>query len=222
MNWIPGLNKRMNINDEFWKRKSLKYLKRQVNNRGYPKDVFLIVCEGEKTEPNYFRSFRVPKEIRLVTGCGDNTKNLVLIAKKYVEDAAKKGIKYDQTWCVFDKNSFPKEHFNSALALAKKSKIEVAYSNEAFELWYLLHFDYIVTAISRKDYTHMLSERLGMRYEKNCKTMYNVLLNKQKTAIKNAERLLSLYEKNDPYENNPSTTVHLLVKELNKFLDSNC
>ena len=139
-----------------------------------------------------------------------------------MKDAAKYRIKYDQVWCVFDKNSFPKEHFNSALALAEKNKIKVAYSNEAFELWYLLHFNYIETAIPRGDYTYKLKERLGMKYEKNCKTMYNILLDKQKTAIKNAERLLSLYEKTDSYEKNPSTTVHLLVKELNKFLNSNC
>lgn len=57
MNWIPGVNKRMNIDNKFWKTKSQKDLKRKIGNRGHSKDVFLIVCEGGKTEPNYFGSF---------------------------------------------------------------------------------------------------------------------------------------------------------------------
>ena len=38
---------------------------------------FLIVCEGEKTEPNYFQSFRVPKDVIDVRGFGFNTTALV-------------------------------------------------------------------------------------------------------------------------------------------------
>jgi len=38
------------------------YSPRKVNTRDV-KSRFLIVCEGEKTEPNYFKSFRVPKKV---------------------------------------------------------------------------------------------------------------------------------------------------------------
>ncbi|MGB3655272.1 MAG: RloB domain-containing protein [Rivularia sp. (in: cyanobacteria)] len=54
--------------------------------------------------------------------------------------------------------------------------------------------------------------------KKNSETIYDELFNKQPTAIKNATTLLKQYSPQNPVENNPSTTVHLLVQELNKFI----
>ena len=48
--------------------------------------------------------------------------------------------------------------------------------------------------------------------------MYDDLIDKQNTAIKNAENLLKQYNPQNPAKDNPSTTVHLLVKELNRFI----
>jgi hypothetical protein len=99
---------------------------------------FLIVCEGEKTEPNYFRNFRVPGKVYCdVRGFGYNTVSLV---RKTIE--LREQDEYDQVWCVFDRDSFPAQDFNNAIALADRNSIRVAYSNEAFELWYLLHFNF--------------------------------------------------------------------------------
>jgi hypothetical protein len=176
---------------------------------------FLIVCEGQKTEPHYFNGFRVPKDIVEldIRGTGYNTIRLVekAIELKDVE-------KYDQVWCVFDRNSHPAHHFKGALELADKNDISVAYSNQSFELWYLLHFDYCDTATHRKDCCRRLNRRLGRRYEKNGETLYDDLKPLQQDAIRNATRLLAQYDPRDPERDNPSTTVHLLVIELNKFI----
>ena len=51
-------------------------LQRPKNRRPLRK-TFLIVCEGQRTEPNYFEAFRVPKEVIEVIGAGDNTIRLV-------------------------------------------------------------------------------------------------------------------------------------------------
>jgi hypothetical protein len=40
------------------RKKASGYSERKVKNREV-KQTFLIVCEGEKTEPNYFKSFHV-------------------------------------------------------------------------------------------------------------------------------------------------------------------
>ncbi|MDY7008767.1 MAG: RloB family protein [Cyanobacteriota bacterium] len=101
---------------------------------------------------------------------------------------------------------------------AENNNIKVAYSNEAFEIWYLLHFEYRDTAMSRKDDKKALTEKLNKKYEKNSNTMYEILESKQPQAIKNAEKLFKQYNPNNPANNNPSTTVHLLVKQLNKFV----
>ena len=186
-------------------------LQRRVNVREL-RQRFLIVCEGEKTEPNYFNSFRVPGVVIDVRGIGQNTVRLVKRAIKLMEEDD-----YDQVWCVFDRDIFPLKNFNAALRLAEKHGIKVAYSNEAFELWYVLHFNYHQSATARHLYVGMLNDLLGVPYEKNRLDMYEQLEGKQEKAIRNAERLLQNYDPPDPARNNPSTTVHLLVQELNRF-----
>ena len=52
-------------------------LSRIVESRGLPHQSFLIVCEGEKTEPNYFKAFRVKSAQVVVEGTGCNTISLV-------------------------------------------------------------------------------------------------------------------------------------------------
>ena len=42
--------------------------------------------------------------------------------------------------------------------------------------------------------------------------------NKQEDAIKHAKRLLLEYDRPNPETDNPSTTVYLLVEELNSFI----
>lgn len=207
----------MTISSRYWKHKQEKYLKRKKGNRGKPKDSFLIVCEGEKTEPNYFNSFRVPGEIKEVFGLGSNTVGLVEEALEIQKEAKKFGFKFDQVWCVFDKDDFPTANFDAAIQLAKRRNINVAYSNEAFELWYVLHFCYYNTPVSRHALENRLKGTLGS-YEKNSIEMYEILLDKQAQAIHNARSLLNSYSPVNPAQDNPSTTVHLLVQELNMFV----
>ncbi|MEG4441199.1 RloB family protein [Microcoleus sp. AT9_B4] len=181
------------------------------------------MCEGEKTEPYYFKSFPVdPRVIKLdIKGEGRNTRSLV---EKAIE--LKNGSESDETdrfWCVFDRDENPNnpndsQNFNSAITLARNNGIDVAYSNDAFELWYLLHFNFYKTRISRQRYPNMLTRLLGHEYKKNSETIYEELKDKQENAIKNAKRLLQEYDRPNPETDNPSTTVHLLVEELNSFI----
>jgi len=180
------------------------------------RDRILIVCEGEETEPNYFTKF--PKKPKIeVIGTGYNTLSLVQYAIRKRDSYEKKGIHYNQTWCVFDRDSFPADDFNNAFFLADKHKIKIAYSNPAFELWFYLHFFYHTAAIHRSHYCQRLSqpECLNCSYDKTDKDLYEKLLGKQKRAIINAEKLLKEYTDDKPERNDPSTTVHLLVKALN-------
>lgn len=201
--------------------------RRRVNTRER-KSTILIVCEGKKTEPNYFNGLIEYYRIRLladvdVIGTGCNTASLVTEALRIKNERERRSdIFYDEVWCVFDRDSFPPNQFNQALTLAGKSNIQVAYSNEAFELWYLLHFDYLDTGITRQQYCHKLNQKLRVlyqcNYEKNDDKMFERLLEKQSTAIQNAKTLLSSYPMCDPEQNKPSTTVHLLVEKLNTLL----
>lgn len=180
---------------------------------------FLIVCEGKKTEPNYFNGFKVSTSTVKVFGAGDNTDHLVEEVENIIRVIEKNDdIKFDEIWCVFDRDSFPPQNFNRAIRLANNKGYKVAYTNEAFELWYLLHYHYIDSGLNRDQYKGKLSRDLGKIYEKNDPEMYSLLIDKQCFAIENAKKLLAGYPNHNPETDNPSTTVHLLVEELNKYL----
>lgn len=192
-------------------RQNSRYRQRDVDTREI-RQRFLIVCEGGKTEPNYFIKFRTNKTVINIEGLGCNTISLVTKAIELM-----KNDDYNQVWCVFDRDIFPPEIFNAAFELASRNGIKIAYSNESFELWYFLHFDYLDTALTRDDYCKRLNKYLGRKYEKNDENMYEVLLAYQPDAIRNAKILLKQYNPSNPVKDNPSTTVHLLVEELNRF-----
>lgn len=188
---------------------------KRIQNRREIRERILIVCEGERTEPNYFRAF-IPQGSFVfqvdVRGTGYNTIRLVKEARRVSKEARNEGEPYDEVWCVMDRDQFPVEHYNTAIEIAKSRDFFVAYSNEAFELWYLLHFQYFDTGISRQQYIVKLSGHLNRPYRKNDCRMYSILLSSQSTALKNAE---TLYQKNNKPTDNPSTAVFRLVKRLN-------
>lgn len=193
-------------------------LRKNKQNKKREKPRILIVCEGERTEPLYFEAFK-PANI-IVRGTGFNTDSLVKKAISLRDDDA---LGFDQVWCVFDKDSFPSSNFNKAFELARMNNIRIAHSNEAFELWYILHFNYLDTGITREQYNEKLNKELskitGCKYTKNDSRMYDNLLQRQPLAIKRAKKLMEKYEPNhDPNGDKPSTTVHLLVEELNKWM----
>jgi len=100
----------------------------------------LIVTEGTKTEPNYFRKFRKFNSGTIVydvdvKGLGSNTIDVVDKAIMLKNNG-----EYDSVWAVFDRDSFPPNKFNDAIIKAESNGIDCAWSNEAFELWYLYHF----------------------------------------------------------------------------------
>ena len=196
--------------------KGQSYGNRSVRDRD-EYERFLIVCEGEKTEPNYFRKFRVPREIISVQGTGYNTVSLVRKAIELRDAARENADAYDQVWCVFDRDSFQPNDCRQAFQLAERAKVRVAFSNQAFEIWYLLHFDYYDAALSRTQYGEKLTNALKRPYAKNSETIYDELYTKQPDAIRNAKALLQQKATDRLEDSNPCTTVYQLVEELNRF-----
>ena len=195
----------------------------------------LIVCEGEKTEPSYFKTLKDLLEVKFrdlvdlkkvnlkelieIDGSGKNTKSLV---RHTLRLKAQASIPFGHVWCVFDKDSFTNEQFNSAIINAEKEDIEVAWSNEAIELWFLLHFEYISTGITRYQYIDKLNcifKSIGLgKYEKNMDGIYNILkeYGSQDFAIGNAKRLLK--DGFNYADMKPATTVYKLIELLEGLL----
>lgn len=218
------------------------YSKRKVSGRAKEK-IFLIVCEGKETEPNYFEGFQEIAHtkriafIKIKEGVGVGI-TVVKTAKQLKEQG---NYADDEVWCVFDrdlkKENNNQQNFNEAIKSAIENKLNLAVSNDAFELWFLLHYEFYQSQTHRSDYKTMLSfkTRLGEKYEKNSETMYEKLKDKESNAINFAKKLWSshcnLYEIDDSDPNNltveqriiihninPSTTVYQLVEKLNEVI----
>ena len=185
------------------------------------KQSFLIVCEGENTEPDYFKAFRMTTATVKAIGQAMNTMTLVRKAISIRDADQKRKRVYDQCWVVFDKDDFPAKDFNQAILLAEKNGFRVAYSNQAFEYWFLLHYNLYTGLIHRNQYKEMLTKLTGMTYSKSDgygAVMYKLLLSRQQQAIHHAEHVLAEISHGNPPEEETSTPVHKLVMELNKYL----
>jgi len=218
-----------NIEFNFESFKPLSATARSVETRK-PKQFRLIYCEGTKTEPLYFEKFEDENFFfngsYVVRGLGDNTISLVKKALKEAEKRIGGGDAIDKIWVVFDRDGFPPQHFNNAVQLCtsnKKIPIEAAWSNEAFELWYLLHFDLKFSAHKRHEYEGFLeaafkSKGLNtFKYKKNDPAMYELLqkYGDERQAIVRAKQLEVVFSGRTDFANhNPCTLVYKLVEEL--------
>ncbi len=181
----------------------------------------LILCEDSKSSRDYFASFPHDKdqvEIDCI-GTGMNTDSLMENAIKRAKDAREAGSAYERVWVVFDRDSgpdgFPQVNFNRAFDLARShNEITACWSNECFELWYLLHFQYRDTAIGRDELMERVSKLIGKKYDKADQSIHSLLANKLDTALKNANKLAFNNGENGDPRTNPSTLVHKLVEAL--------
>lgn len=202
---------------------------RQVG--GLRKNVhFLILSEDTESSVLYFtamiasvqpaRHSQVIGISSTVEGVGRGTGGLLKKAKaKKIEVERKSQIPFDRCWLVFDKDDF--KDFNQTIREAEKAGFEVAWSNESFELWYLLHFRYQSTGLGRKECIKTLEKEIRkhdpkFKYEKGNTDMYRILseIGDQSQAIKFAQKLRDSYTDENYDSHNPCTRVDMLVKVL--------
>lgn len=192
---------------------------------------YLIVCEGTKTEKYYFEGLKAnmqPGVISLVEigdiiGTRHNTLWVVQDALKEKQRLEQVGRTIDEVWAVFDRDSFPSRDFNNAIAKGEEVGVHCAWTNEAFELWYLLHFQLFENAMSRKRYKALiereLSQKLGQPYvyQKNSPNMFTLLkeYGNIEQAIAWAKQLEAEFAGPTDYANhNPCTKVYELIGKL--------
>lgn len=193
------------------------------------KNTFLIYCEGENTEPEYFKSFPVTTETDVeAIGLG---KSRTALVKKVIELIAKIEKDEDrQVWVVFDRDIRYEnqvqgnQDFNNAVFLANQHGLKCAYSNDCFELWFLLHDEYFESKWNRSQIFEKLSEKLGFNYESAgkqkgfSKSLYPLFSDRIPFAIQNAKKLHLSHSDNEFHLQNPCTTVYQLVEALNENL----
>ena len=195
---------------------------------------FLIVSEGEKTEPLYFdglaayinkkygQGIDVEKPIIDTQGEGKCTVSLVRATEKIVSRA---NILYSQVWVAFDKDDF--DDFDEAIALAEQKGYRVAWSNQSFEYWIFLHFNYSDSALHRHDWVDKLSKlfkQWGISpegYKKNDPQVFEIVTTHGSlgAAVNNATRIEKEYDpQTKPSRQDPCTKVHHLILELKPYI----
>lgn len=208
--------------------------KRPIRFKNY-QYFFLIVCEDQNTEPAYFKIFEdaIPENTLFLRkiGTGFDPKGVVeqtILEREKLKQESNKEV--DASWAVFDKddadeNNAKIERFEKALSIAKDEKINLAFSNEVFELWLLLHLTNVSYQIPlpRTLVYQKLEEEIQKRsgfnsfnYQHGDSTVVDVIkkTGDEKSAIRRAEALLKYHAETHPVYANPSTRMHLLVIAL--------
>lgn len=197
---------------------------------------FLIISEGEETEPIYFNSFgqlikdtiggnieTVKIPYLTVAGKGRSTMQLLSEVEKIV---SKSRIIYQYVWVLFDKDQF--DDFDEAINLGIEKGYYVAWSNYCFEYWLTLHFNYSDSALDSNSLQESLSKiykRLGINGGKYFKNDPNVFENVGgiegvKKAVRNAKKRMSEFEDNtSPSSFNPGTKVYVLAEKLLSYIE---
>ena len=220
--------------DDIFKKKREKLERRKKELKDPTPNSFLIVSEGTKTEPYYFDGLAkyinekygngvdVEKPLIDTSGEGRCTVSLVEETEKIV---ACSKIIYSQIWVVFDKDDF--NDFDDAIELGKRKGYNIAWSNQSFEYWIYLHFNFSDSALHRDDWVKKLDtifkdykiDENG--YEKNNFDIFNIATTKGslKFAIQSAFRINDNYDSSQkPSQCDPCTNVHRLVLELEPYI----
>jgi hypothetical protein len=208
----------------------------------------IIACEDSVSSPEYFKQIVsklkeekkiTPHSFVIANHRHNNPKGVLQDLLNY-KDGNITYKDFNSKWIVIDRDAnigcarsgHNVQDFNNSIKDAKEKGIKVAYANDSFELWYLLHFRYVDTRIMRdKILIDVIAEFkknfpddfqnlnvYNIKTKEQTQKIYQRLLIKQQTAIKNAEKLLTNYGDNHkPESDNPSTTIHKLVLELNSI-----
>ncbi len=202
---------------------------------------FLIVCEGENTEVEYFSGFK-RKGVQILTFHGKSLKGegqKVGLVKWAVKLGKEPDFKGAELWCVFDYDVNPDEahvqpaDFDAAVAMGNVARngVNIAWSNDCFELWFLLHYQNLKTALTRDAYYPLLKEHWGLesfsreaKTKAFCENLHSLLATKGgdvERAIKWASVQDEEWESaGEAYHKRcPGTTVYKLVEKLLENVD---
>lgn len=222
--------------DDLFKKRREERKQRRSEYKNPKANSFLIVTEGECTEPLYFKGLQKQIEEQIggrvdvveiptidIHGQGCSTGKLIEATELLIKEAR---VMYQNVWVVFDKDDF--EDFDEAIRTGESKGYCIAWSNQSFEYWLYLHFSYSDTALHREDWNAKLDEifrqyHLGDgTYRKNYENIFEIVdsYGGSDTAIKNAKRRMASYnsEEQKPSEFDPGTTVYQLVEKLKSYL----
>lgn len=224
---------------------------------------FIIFCEDEHHEPLYFKSFEQHKAGVKINAI-PNARSKKLNLNKTIQTGIDEGLitfengvysllpdVTEQLWCVYDRDMESEEwaaipaqnhlDFDTSIIAASGAGLKIAWSNDVFEMWLLLHFEQIPTG-ARVHRTYVydrltyifkndvpadeeLANLIALdtfnykdnmkRRDRFIKQVIPLLHPRTNNAIVNAQILEGQFSNLVPYhQRNPCTMVHKLVEEI--------
>lgn len=204
--------------------------------------VFHIVCEGEKTEPNYIDSYiknhcRSPLQLNShriklnkvfkISKTGKTDPNSLVNVAIEEKCHSPQG---DVFWCVYDRESIiaiPEKDHERARREADLHGIKIALSNVCFEVWLLLHKQ---DGCAQYDSYDDLARRSDLKvfykhYTKGDRREFpeEEILRARNRAPKMNAKTISTHPVNVPRcRLNPYTDFYMLLDDIDAFFRNNC
>jgi hypothetical protein len=229
---------------------------------------FIVFCEDSVNEPAYFRSFQKPGKVKVnvVDGQLSSFKN-IMNTLQYCE---KEGLLEEvnnghyqlkpgttnHVWSVFDRDVETEDRqstdpekdmqFTLSIQAAVQAGLKVAWSNDVFELWILLHFEEVSPGVWRhRTYVYdrlteifrsmpdqspemmTITGRPNFNYKNDFKKRTNFILyvlpyleTRRELATQRAKALEAAFSAVHRYHQcNPCTKVYHLVDSIQSFVE---
>ena len=210
-------------------------LERKLSRRA-SYDRILIVSEGSKTEPNYFKEIRATHRLHTANvevqpgELGTAPIQVVQYAQALFEKGDRhKHIQpraFEQVYAVFDRDDH--QSYFDALRLAETLDGKLRNDNKqavrftaiasvpSFELWLLLHYETVQAPIHRDEVMRRLKQYLP-GYEKGASSAFSTTRARLETATQRAQALAARFTAYDAPE--PFTDIGQLVTRLTTLRD---
>jgi len=189
-----------------------------------PIKYFYLYCEGERTEPEYFRALqRYLASVRIQVEPEPAAGVPCTLAQRAVSHAKRLGIgsrrkpvnsfeEQDEVWIVCDRDDHP--NFEDAVTKCKGGGVGVARSNPCFEVWLILHNkDYDKPDDRHKVQDH-LSKLCPEYHHRNKVPNCADLITRIESAESRAQILLERRQSEGAPFGRPSTTVGELTRAI--------
>jgi len=177
--------------------------------------LFVIICEGNKREPDYFGFFdRITQKIKVITIGNIDGKSA---PQHLIENAKEINYKIelggdDELWIVFDRDRWKESDIYNLIKECREKNWNYAISNPCFEVWLYYHLKDNPPKLENPE----ISRIWGQHIENNLGGFSSVVHPKLiRTAITNSE---NNYIVDGYMPNVGSTQVHFLAKNILPFI----
>jgi hypothetical protein len=184
-----------------------------------------IICEGLKTEPNYFNGWLKANGYVAANPAfkaKDNSpRGVVKEAKEEFKKARRLKIPPEKifVWAVFDRDGHA--GVPEAIDEVSNNEIKFAFSNVCFEFWILLHYARTTKAFADCDEViDYIKHEYDADYGKS-NDHFTRVKDKINFALDNGDWLVNVYWQFDErqiWEKNPYSNVHDMMNKIKKVL----